>query len=664
MSSVLLALSFFFIQQIYTSSLPHPLDPLSVFEINQLKRIIESSSSTAPSNLSYQYVELEEADKESVLRWLSSMDPSRSLPPRRARVITRANSTTRQLIVDLNAGRITSESVYTGHGYPIHTSAELKQASGLPFGYSRFKVSIHRRGLRLEEVTCLPLSVGWFGEKTTKRVIRDICFYRNGTDNLFARPIEGISMLIDLDSMQVVEYLDRFQAPLPKAQGTDYRATKSDARLKAKPIGLVQPEGQSFVIDGHTIEWANWVLHARFDVRAGLVISTASIYDAEKGKFRRVLYKGHVSETFVPYMDPSSEWAYRSFLDSGEYGFGKLSFSLAPSTDCPAAAAFMDGILVGADGRPVTIPNVICVFERYAGDVSWRHTELDISERVIREARPEVNLVIRMIASVGNYDYILDWEFKESGSIKVGVTLTGIMEMKSVPYTTADQITEDECGTLVAPNTIAVHHDHFITYYLDIDIDGENNSFVKAKMLTTRVQEGASVRRSFWRVIRETARTESDARMRLDSDAADLLVVNPNKKTEMGNPIGYRLLTAAPAASLLSDDDYPQIRAAFSKYQVWVTPYDPSERWAAGEFTDMSHGDDGLAVWSRKNRNIVNKDIVLWHTVGFHHIPYQEDFPVMPTLHGGFELRPSNFFENNPLLRLEPSKLVNGCKVT
>lgn len=45
----------------------------------------------------------------------------------------------------------------------------------------------------------------------------------------------------------------------------------------------------------------------------------------------------------------------------------------------------------------------------------------------IRESRPKVTLVARMASSVGNYDYIFDWEFQTDGLIRVRVSLRSII---------------------------------------------------------------------------------------------------------------------------------------------------------------------------------------------------------------------------------------------
>ncbi|KAK4266352.1 hypothetical protein QN277_027292 [Acacia crassicarpa] len=643
----------------------HPLDPLTPEEFNLVRTIISKSypTSSCHANLTFQYVGLDEPDKQTILSWLSSKSKPKIQIPRRAFVVARFEKQSLEITVDLSTRTIASTKVYKGHGFPLLTFDEEAMATLLPSKYKPFIESVKKRGLDLSQVVCTTYTVGWFGQVKTNRIVNVQCFYTKETANLYARPLEGISILVDLDEMKIVGYSDRMVAPVPTGEDTEYRSSKLKPPFgpKLKGSAFWQPHGPGFEINGHTIRWANWEFHVGFDTRAGPIISLASVYDLEKQEYRKVLYRGFVSEMLVPYMDPTTDWYFKTYFDCGEFGFGQTASSLQPLTDCPSNAVFLDAFYQNSHGSPVQIPNAFCIFEKYAGDIMWRHTETGIPNKVITEVRPDVSLVVRTVSTLGNYDYIIDWEFKPSGGIKLGVGMSGMLAMKAGKYTHTDQIKEEIYGTLLADYTIGVNHDHFLTFYLDLDIDGEANSFVKSNLETVKVtvDDHGTPRKSYWKVVRETAKTEADARIKLGLKESELLVVNPNKETKVGNKVGYRLIPGSVSHALLAVDDYPQIRAAFTNYNVWVSPYNKSEMWASGPYTDRSTGDDNLEVWNKRDREIENKDIVLWYTVGFHHVPSQDDFPVMPTLSGGFELRPTNFFERNPVLKVLPPEHVD-----
>ncbi|KAL6871524.1 hypothetical protein ACP4OV_014353 [Aristida adscensionis] len=569
------------------SSNPHPLDPLSPQELCAVRAAVLASPAIPARPLGFHYVGLDEPDKSDVLSYAYGHGPS---VPRCALVIARAGGQSHELRVDVtnaSAPTVLSHDVLRGAGFPMFTDEELTAAGALPRKYPPFVESVHRRGLEMGDIGCGVFSMGWFGGEARRgggRLTKMQCFVVSGTANVYTRPLEGVTLVVDLDWMAIVGYKDRVSYPVPKAEGTDYRADKVGPPFTgpaAAPGVVVQPEGRGFNINGRVVRWANWEFHVGFDRRAGAVISLASVHDdAKPGLRRRVLYRGFVSDIFVQYMDPEEEWYFHTFMDAGEYGLGSTAVPLQPGSDCPANAAYLDGYYADGDGKLVMTEKLICVFERYAGDIAWRHTHFTTSE-----VRPDVSLVVRMVATVGNYDYILDWEFKTSGSIRCVASLTGIMEMKVTHYTHADQIAGDAHGTLVTENTVAVYHDHFLTYRLDLDVDGTNNSFVKNSMAAMRntgdpATGGADTpRRSYWTVRREVAETEADGLVDVNGGPpADLVFVNPSKKTRMGNEVGYRLIPAsATAVSLLSDDDYPQRRASYTKKQVWVTPYDKSE---------------------------------------------------------------------------------------
>ena len=226
----------------------------------------------------------------------------------------------------------------------------------------------------------------------TRRLIKVQCYSAEGTANFYMRPIEGLTVLLDMDTKEVVEISDQGRdIPVPKSSGTDYRfeaagRNKPSARVKSlNPISIEQPLGPSFeVTDGHQIKWAGWKFHLKPDPRAGVVVSDVKVTDPGTGERRAVMYKGFASELFVPYMDPTDAWYFKTYMDAGEYGFGLQAMPLVPLNDCPRNAYYMDGVFVAGDGKPYVRSNMVCIFEKYTGDIGWRHSESPITGMEVR----------------------------------------------------------------------------------------------------------------------------------------------------------------------------------------------------------------------------------------------------------------------------------------
>src|SRR5690606_6106837 len=200
------------------------------------------------------------------------------------------------------------------------------------------------------------------------RTMRVRCAERRGARSVAARVLAAIYVLGDVDAARVLHARDAG----PSAR-TDAVADLDASAIGPDRVPLPQdkaplPAVHGFTIDGGRVRWGEWRFHLRMDPRVGLVLSTVSIDDGARQ--RPLLYQAHLSEIFVPYMDPAPGWYDRAVLDVGEYAYDGLAESLAPGIDCPGDAAFIDGVVTDERGVSRPRPRLACLFERDTGLVA------------------------------------------------------------------------------------------------------------------------------------------------------------------------------------------------------------------------------------------------------------------------------------------------------
>jgi primary-amine oxidase len=299
---------------------------------------------------------------------------------------------------------------------------------------------------------------------------------------------------------------------------------------------------------------------------------------------------------------------------------------------------------------------MVCIFERITGDPAWRHYASGAGKV---DGVQQMELVVRHIPTVGNYDYVIDYVFTPQGNITTRVGATGFDALKSVNSRDmkSESATKDTAyGALVAPGTVAPFHDHYVNFRLDLDVDGAGNTLLADHFVPTRPEK--SIRKSLWTLKTETWAKEGAAKSSHGEHGTHWRIANSGTTNSLGQNPSYWLQGGHQATSILTPDDPPQQRAQFSANTVWVTRHKPDELWAAGTYINVMEKDGGLPVFAADQDSIENEDLVIWYTMGFRHATRPEDMPILPTFWHEMTLRPAFFFDKDPSSSFNPTPLV------
>ncbi len=278
-----------------------------------------------------------------------------------------------------------------------------------------WRAAMARRGLTdVTKIRACPLTAGSYGiaDEQARRMVRVLAFVQAREHDLaWAHPVDGVAAYVDLIERRVFKVIDELDLPVPQESGDyDDPAVRGPQRSTLRPIEITQPEGPSFTLTGHLLEWQGWSLRIGFDAREGLTLHQISLADG--GEQRPVIYRASVPEMVVPYGDPAPTRYWQNYFDTGEYLVGKWANSLELGCDCLGEIAYLDATVTGDNGEPRTISNAICIHEEDFG-ILWKHFDIFNGSSQSRRQR---RLVISFFTTVGNYDYGFYWYFYLDGS--------------------------------------------------------------------------------------------------------------------------------------------------------------------------------------------------------------------------------------------------------
>ena len=620
---------------------PHPLDPLTGEELQQAIGIIRRERGLDPRAL-FEQVRLKEPGKATVREFRHGDVIQREAF---AVVLDRNAQKTFEAVVDLNEGRLKSWQHLVGV-QPCILPAESAEMARAVKSHPDFIHGLRRRDIHdADRVTVEAFPVANLGEPEEQhlRHTRAHCFYAEKPgDNAYARPIEGLVPVVDLDAMAVLRIEDHGVIPLPPDPG-DYRADRLTPEPPLAELQITQPGGAGFTVRGNQVKWQNWRFRVGFTPKEGLVLQTLSFQDGIHD--RPLVYRASLSELVVPYGDTAGDHYMNHSFDLGETMFGSQVNSLRLGCDCLGEIHYFSFDMADDLGQVKEMLNIVCLHEEDYG-VLWKHTDTSNGNAEVRRSR---RLVISSFFTIGNYDYGIFWYLYLDGSIEFEAKLTGTLYLRAIED---DELTP--YGARVAPGVNGMVHEHYFNVRLDMSVDGDQNTVVEVE--SQRVPTSSENPHGNAHGPKETVISSEKISGRdiAPGNGRFWKVINRSKTSTLGWHPGYKLVPGPNIKPMHQPDSPFMRRAGFLTHDLWVTAYDPDQLHAPGAYVNQNEGGPGLPEWVQADRPLVDANVVLWHNIGVVHLPRPEDFPVMPVEYIGFMLKPVGFFERNPALNLAP----------
>ncbi|GMU78106.1 MAG: amine oxidase [Acidimicrobiia bacterium] len=622
----------------------HPLALVTDDEVRRASAVIRADP-RFPEGALFAHLRLHEPPKDALAAWTPGEPVERSYE---ARLVPPGDLAVIDAVVSVTTGEITRWEVIDGVRPTILFTEAMNAIAGVK-AHPGWQAAMRARGIEdLDLVQIDPWPAGTFGSphEAGRRISRCLSYARRSpTDNGYARPVEGVIAFFDLGANEVLEVVDHGVVPMPPEPGSYLPEDHAPLRTGLRPLEIVQPEGPSFTVDDSLVRWGPWSLRVGFEPYEGLVLHQVTYHEGERA--RPVLHRASVTEMVVPYGDPGPMHGWKNAFDAGEWGLGRMANSLKLGCDCLGEIHYFDVVMATEHGDPYTLEHAICMHEEDYG-ILWKHNDLHGGTNEVRRSR---RLVVSFIATVGNYEYGFYWYLYLDGNIQLEVKLTGIISPQAVEPGVVPPF-----ANLVAPGLAAPHHQHLFSARLDFDVDGTANSVYEVEAEVVPPGPDNPWRNAFRPRV---TRLDTELGAQRDMDAAtsrSWRIVNEEVRNRLGQPVAYKLVPTMSTPTMLADPESSVgRRAGFARHNLWVTPYAPDERRAAGEFPNQSAGGEGLPAWTAADRSIVETDVVVWYTFGVTHFVRPEDWPVMPVEYTGFLLSPFGFFDRNPTLDLPPT---------